>query len=1312
MKKLFIYFLLLFVQLQAQAQTTCYHKHVTCTESNDYTLQFKCDDCKEDIILKDWATAKDNPVTLVDPIINVNSDLHEIGQEMLIASSTGQFHEVVIIDEETGKLLSFQKHYEKPTAAVQIDLPWSPKAVKAVMLSYVELTTVNGLDATSEKVWVANHFTYKPFHSVASLSVEEVINADAAGLAHPFNRVKFIVQNPDDEDIVNDDMFIVYRSKYPDFHEAYKVESFGMNEYSSSETVDGVKFGIFTVDDKDEAARYNTLYHDMDSVANSQGSHPDAYANVDLSSINKVILDGFYTHPSQPIYYCVTRALVQSLWPEHRGTFTVMDSVDVNSQLPSVSKVEITQDQNWTKNKRSKIHITLDNPLPWEYNNLQDKELVKQALESKGLNGRRYHWDKDASILVRRFSPESEWDNGEDPAAATFTISGDQVTWNAEKGCYEVELEDIQALPYLHYYYRAAVSRYRSKYPLSNNNVAATSSEEDANRCYSEAAALITSFTATREAYPGAVLLKWQLGIGQTDKLQLLRREYSAKGDNEWDVVEGFDPNEKAFKDNTASSGHVYEYQLLTSCSYRNILLTDSCKVLGWGSFRTSISGHLTMPNGTGVAGQMVKLVRQTPIYISDVKDEQGNVIMPGYHDGVIAHAPRKKAQEKDEITEPYTVLHTDSVLTDASGRYTFENVLYTCTKDAAGNEQGTDYLIILPGIYNYGSMPVNELKVNLNSENTAISDTRFIMTDVATFSGRVLFSQSTVPVRDAFFILNDKDTLCNAAGERIMTDANGKFTLTVPAGRKITLRVAKEGHEFDEGGYVLLDGKKEITPTVADSPYEIRQINDNTRVRLVGRLAGGNVQANKQLGFGMSKNNLGDDATIVLQLDGDNTSWLVYKQDKPDDTTIKQTIQHPFTGLYPGKELKTEVTHEKKRIVINPDPMSGEFFVDLIPATYKVSQLSTKGYATLYSKGEGLDIIDLEKNIEDKTMVAETDPKMTFNYNATYVRNYHKPATVTYQQIEYGDALPYYGESTTTKTNMLGENKEHQLAWYDEESRQAQYLFGHPIFESGNRYLLKARAHEDYYYNNDETNTLDEVPVEGGKLHVQNGLLSSTSNASYDLDGQGSCMFSFYAGNPVFNLTDTEALRSLNLSVELNGYYYEAEPLRGYVTGDRELSVDIMPDFKTDAGITVVDVLRDPPGSESYAYREKGTSYNWEKDALTVNDHTLSIGIGGGISFKNEAVTTALGVGVSTRTMDIGVNGAVGIDQQVYSSRKRENGAYTMELKERIQTSADPNDVGAMADVYIGAIRNLLVYSTETFDVIDEATYQLVKPA
>lgn len=1302
MKKLLIYFLSM-LPMQLFAQIQCYHSHVTCTELNDYSLRFYCEDCHSDIVLKEWPSAKDNPVILADPIIDVNADLHAIGHEMMVASAMGNFLEVCIIDEDTDKLLSFQKLYDKPTAALQLDLPWSPKSVNALMLSVVELTTADGLDQTTDTVWVATHFTYKPFHSVAALSVEEILRADSTGLSHPVNRVSFMVQNPDDEDIANEDVFLVYRSKYPDFSESVLVKSFSLDGFGNTQTIDGLKYGVYTVDDATAEGRYNTWFYDIDSIADSKGDHPAAYESSNLSSINKVILDGFYTHPSQPVYYCVTRSLVQSLWPEHSGTFTVVDSVNVSSQLPSVSNVEIIQDRNWSINKRSNIHITLNNPLPWEYNNLQDQELVKQELEKKGLNGRRYMWDKGATVIVRRFSPESEWDNGVDPAAAIFTVPGDQVRWNGEKGCFEVDLEDIQSLPYLHYYYRAIVSRSNSEFPVSNNNMAVTSSQDDANRCYSESAALIASFTATKEAYPGAVLLKWQLGTGQTDKLQILRREYSAGNVNEWQVLDGFDPSDKSFKDNTALSGHVYEYQLITSCSYRNVELADSSKVLGWGSFRTSVGGHLVMPNGTGVAGQTVKIVRTKPIYIPDVKDGQGNVIMPGFHDGVVASAPpRRQAQAQDEITENYTALFTDSVVTDASGRFTFENLLYM--------GDGTPYQIILPKLFNYGGKPVDRLDVSLNSENNIIADTRFILSDVATFSGRVLFSQSTVPVRDAFFVLNDRDTLCNAAGDRILTDANGKFTLTVPAGEKITLRVAKDGHVFDEGGYILLNGKREITPSVDDSPYEIRQINDNTRVRLVGRLVGGNVQASKPLGFGLSKNNLGDDPVLELQLDGDNTSWLVYKQDKPDDTTIRQTILHPYRGLYPNAELKTDVVYEKKRIVINPDPLTGEFFVDLIPATYKVSQLSTKGYATLYSKGEGLDIIDLEKNIEKKTMVSVTDPGMTFEYNASYIRNYHKAASVTYEQVEYGDALPYYGEGTIEKTNLLGQKKEFQLAWLDAESNKAAYLFDYPVFVSDNRYLLRARAHEDYYYNNDETNTLDEVPVEGGRLHVQNGLYSSTCNTSYNLDSQGSCIFAFYAGNPVFSLSDTAALRSMNISVELNGYYYEAEPLRGYVTGDRQLSVDIMPILSTESGISVVDVLRDPPGSESYAYREKGTTYTWEKDALTVNDHSLSIDIGGGASFKNEAVTTALGIGVATRTIEISMNAGVGIQQQIYSTRMRENGGYSMTLSERIETSSDPADVGAMADVYIGAIRNYQIYSTESFDVIDGETYDLLK--
>lgn len=1316
MKRIAIIWALLMVMAMptlAQETANCNHYDMEVSQV-DGVMKFHCNTCKKDIDYTKWEQKGDDfGLSVIDPFLNMQADIHEIGSQTLMVNSTNSILHMWVMRNEDNKLLYYKDAEDKPTSLVELVLPWYEKQCHLTIVALVKVMKLEEdadgkYNQTYHNTFAVLHATQLPFHRIHNFEVKEIAAKDSDGVAHPFNRIQFAINQPDSTDVMGEDLFILYRSKTPDFSEMDVISSFYPEDY----TYKSNGMGWFVYDDTDEEAGYNTSINLKDTIITALTHGADSIIhNPAFTKLDQQILEGFYTHPTQPIYYMVARAMASSLWPSHRGAFIATDTLQVSRQLPSVSKVQIKPSTQWARNKKSVIKITMDNPLPWEYNELEDASLVERYLQTEPLARRRYVWDSKAQIRVKRYSPKDEWDKGVDLAAMEYVIPGDKVKWNSEEKCWEAELEDCQALPYTHYYYNAVVERGEAYIPLAGNNSNISSSESDAELCYSEIAALVNTFTASQGTLPGRVHLEWTLGVGKVDKISVMRRENSKNRHGDWVEMPITDPMQREYLDETALAGYAYEYKLQTSFAVREKEIADSALVRGWGSYRSSISGYITMPNGTAIAHERVRLTRSEAVFIDDVMDEDSVIIMYGYHDGVMAEVrPQNNALRQHRIGEVVSgdTLYSAFTYTDEKGYFEFNDLPYM--------GDGTKYKLNFDRSYKTGGVDLSEVLYVLSNDRAEIKNQKFICSDVATFSGNVVYSESTVPVMDAHFVVdykNDKGDVLSSSilrdskGDPIRSDANGAFAFTVPAGKIMSIRVEKEAHQFSDNGCLLVDNKQVFSPKAGEK-YVIPQVNDATRIRLVGRMVGGNVEARKQLGFSKSKNNIGDELALELQLEGNNTSWLVFHNDRPDDTTIKQTVQHPAKVL--TYQPETNVTYEKKRILIHPDPRTGEFFVDLIPTKYRVSQLTAMGYPTLYQKGEGLQILDLNDSTVVKTMVSQNDESLKYDYHATYQRIYHVTPTVTYEQFKQGQFTGYLGEKEVKRNDIAqGGEVSYDVASFDSKTGKVHYTFGYPVFNSDHSYQLQAYAHEDFYYNNNPLGEMDEVPLDSGVLHVQNGLLDNKENKSYQLNSNGRTNFVFTVGNPIFGLTGDKALRTMNIAVELNGLYIEAEPLKAFVAGHRKIGEGIMPMVSMEGKLRCLDVLRDPPGKTSYAWREKGTSYSWSKSSVTQDNKDLAIRLGFGTHVK---VNTGLGWIVESHSnlldFKVMVTGNVNIPLKRENDAK--SGNYKMTLGEKIQTSNDPYEVGAIADVYIGLATVDNLYSTENYTVLSETEYSEAK--
>ncbi len=445
--------------------------------------------------------------------------------------------------------------------------------------------------------------------------------------------------------------------------------------------------------------------------------------------------------------------------------------------------------------------------------------------------------------------------------------------------------------------------------------------------------------------------------------------------------------------------------------------------------------------------------------------------------------------------------------------------------------------------------------------------------------------------------------------------------------------------------------------------------------------MAGGTVEQNKPLGFSTSKNNLGDNICLKLTLEG-NASADLSNEDKTEK------VEH-----YDSSH-SNDVEYKRSEILIHADNATGEFTAWLYPEKYKVEEIRVTGYDNLLASSQTL---NLENCFEEQTS-EYTDGKGAthrFTYNAQYNYGYRVNPVLTYEQLERkgGKALDYFGDQTFQMMTQRGENEEIRL--YDPEKKS--YLFGLPVFHAA-KYYFKVASHEDYYYNNQknvENVRVDMVPTQGGELKIINKMQSSSEPGSATLDENGTVEVEINVNEA--DITGvSKGKKTLDFSVDLDGKTTSAPQLTAIVLGSRVRGNS----YVTAGPIRLFNILRDPPGSNSYSYCESGQVYSYhssyatgkaDQGSETINTYLgTTVQTGFGVLTENEAVNT---VGIKS-------------EHEVSSSDGNAE-TYTITTTTRYQTSDDPIYVGADGDLFLGTTSNILYGPADQITVLTRKEYE-----
>ena len=893
----------------------------------------------------------------------------------------------------------------------------------------------------------------------------------------------------------------------------------------------------------------------------------------------------------------------------------------------------------------------IDSRLDNAKEDLYNRLNAKYQLDASG----RCMWDRTAKLVLQRTIQETGY-------TSEIIIPQDSIRRLAD-GSWMASFTDVANTACAHINYAVRIDQTSSDLQVLNTDFLKPVAIHGPSLYFDEAAT-ITSFTASQGAAVGqqkrGVLLSWVPSSVAVDSYSLTR--VAKNSDAAADTI--YTGQDNSFFDETAVPNQHYEY-VVTAHYYCNGKTSDnSASAEGWRSPYGEISGSVLMPDNSGMAGVTVAL-----------EGPDGSTVK--------------------------------TMTTGSDGTFLFDSLSY----DIGAS---TQYAVVPAHTYaqfSYNYTSAQSASVTLSADNAVTKGVSFMNTSTARLTGRALYKLSTIPVAGAMFTLNG-DTLLRS-GTPLQTGTDGNFELTLTKGQPYTLRIFKPGHTFEGEGILHVE---EGTDTFAlTKPLDGVRFYDMTKVRLVGRVAGGIDQRDLPEAFGLGTNNIGDNVQLVLQLEGDNVAHFVHDPNDLSRDTIQQTIAHEVwtsSTSQPRIVGTTNMLIEKKRITIHPDPQTGEYQVDLFPVKYKVIQASAQGYATLFTAGAGNENFDLTNApLQSYDVVRDND---SVHYNAVYDRIYRTPVKVHLTQMLYGLEQDGYGEQSIDANSINPNIKEKVPLYTKQEDGTVNYTMGYPLFYYNRRYQFEAQAYEDYYYNNDPTQRLDRVPQRGGSVTVRNGMHNSTSHTTYELNQQGKNRNVWLTVDHIQTQTYGEdALSTVSVALEYEGNTVETDAFRAYVLGDIAQGNELT---ATEAGVTLLDIVRDPGGNGSSAWIENGTtytySYNESYDWKAGVNLTPTWGLN--VSHDIGTVTAPEGAGSyygANFTNSKQFSFTVPIVHEWSWGYKY---TYQFTTSERISTSSKKNKtgIGSNADVFVGATMSQLTGKAKSVAIINDSLYQARQPA
>ncbi len=619
---------------------------------------------------------------------------------------------------------------------------------------------------------------------------------------------------------------------------------------------------------------------------------------------------------------------------------------------------------------------------------------------------------------------------------------------------------------------------------------------------------------------------------------------------------------------------------------------------------------------------------------------------------------------------------------TDSNGEYTISGIPF--------EGEGTNWQIV-PSLGAHDFSPASTRR--LVSTSTLVHS-NIDFTDISSFrvSGKVYYENTNIPVQGCNIMV---DGVTVSEGSALVeTNYDGEFSVDVPIGTH-TLSMSMNGHTFTDSLTMYFN-----------KPVKDLWFYDNTKVTVAGRVCGGEQEYARPIGLEQSGNNIGT-AYITLAPSNDNY-YFTAETDRnhlyiiPSDRQVDYSNPLKYynnSRAHTGKAVSETDMGDANRIYIKTDSLTGEFAACLPPMRYEVVSITIPS-ADEEINGklqQNLSYLDA-RNVTDVQTDSVWNGQITpegepvydkFAYNTLYKVMVTTPAVLEVWQDE--DDMNFFGEDTVTY--FVSEGKEEKFVAY----KDGAYTIGaegsenRPVFNQFENYVFYLRASQKYYNRDNRNNIVEDVMPMAYKTVTVNNTMAyenywyvdengvtgfvESDGLELELDSLGCGIYKFKTGTP-----NTTAPFEETISMVLD-YGLDDFNLTGVLLG----AVGYGNSFTTRGPDLVSMILRDPPGSNSYATWTKGSSITSGYRCIDTSEygngeHTkLEVGPGG----------TLIGLG------DINTWGVFATEDQdwlVASGHNDVDGwTITTTTTRDISTSSAPEFDGPEADLFIGNSINVV---------------------
>jgi hypothetical protein len=240
------------------------------------------------------------------------------------------------------------------------------------------------------------------------------------------------------------------------------------------------------------------------------------------------------------------------------------------------------------------------------------------------------------------------------------------------------------------------------------------------------------------------------------------------------------------------------------------------------------------------------------------------------------------------------------------------------------------------------------------------------------------------------------------------------------------------------------------------------------------------------------------------------------------------------------------------------------------------------------------------------------------------------------------------------------------------------------PVFRQGTIYSFFMKAYEKYTNYLETPEVTVQYPVKYGRVNMSNLIQVIPQPEVVYMDENGEAEYKFMAGAP--NLTTGTNDFFATLSLGSISYYWDmgTEPLVAWHLGDKSTGND----FMTAGPNEIITILRDPPGSKSKSFYEKGSTVTVKKNTTTADGlHTVAKFT----TALGPKIASVVGIGAAVITeSEIKIDASAGLISEEKSTSSTET-FTTNTFTERFETSDDPLYVGHYGDIFIGNSTNII---------------------